>query len=160
MAIADAAEDQGVSPVWRRRLKGVPLSSSCERQRQLGTAYGQVLERTVDDTDVWRDGFVDVDWLVKRGPHADHNIPGLREHSQCPLSGVKRTLGERGKPVSKSIGSDICRLPSRWQDGCSQRQSSFLNIACHPSMCSLLYVLNVLRTEYLRSEGVEVHPSS
>src|SRR5215216_6128506 len=51
--------------------------SGCERKRQLCSAYGQIFEWPVDDTDVRRDGFVDVDWLVKGSAHvADHHNSG------------------------------------------------------------------------------------
>src|SRR5262249_377212 len=62
-----------------RRLKAAPLSFGFERKRQLCSAYGQIFERPVDNTDVRRDRFVDVDWLVKRGSHiADHPMLVLR----------------------------------------------------------------------------------
>src|SRR5215813_6614834 len=41
----------------------------CEWKRHRYSAYGQIFEWPVDDADVGRDGFVDVDWLVKRGTH-------------------------------------------------------------------------------------------
>ena len=55
---------------------------------------GQIFEWPVDDTDVRRDKFVDVDWLVKRGSHiADHHMLVLRmeEPMLFVYSNVKAT---------------------------------------------------------------------
>src|ERR1043166_5882328 len=59
-----------------------------ERERHPYSAYGQTFKWPVDDADVRRDGFVDVDWLVKRGSHiADEHILVLRM-SESMLFGV------------------------------------------------------------------------
>src|SRR5215471_18356170 len=60
--------------------------SGCEWKRHRYSAYGQIFEWPVDDADVGRDGFVDVDWLVKRGPHiADDHTLVLRMSELCSL---------------------------------------------------------------------------
>ena len=72
-------------------MRGAPLPFGCERKRQPYSAHGQIFEGTVNDTNVRRDGFVDVDWLVKRGSHiAGHHILVLRMFCLAPDILVKR----------------------------------------------------------------------
>jgi hypothetical protein len=67
---------------WRKRSpleRPYHCHPGCERKRQLYSADGQIFEWPIDNTNVRRDGFVDVDWLVKRGTHiADDHILVLR----------------------------------------------------------------------------------
>jgi hypothetical protein len=51
--------------------------SGCERKRQRDSAYGQVFEWTIDDTDVWRERLVNIRRLVKTGNHMLSKLPQL-----------------------------------------------------------------------------------
>src|SRR5215469_787913 len=85
----------------------------CERKRQPDSAYSQIFEWAIDDADVRREWFVDVNWLIVRGTHlADHQDAGecrkLQHLARASYAAPKSAMGpSAGNRVLRKLTSRI-----------------------------------------------------